>query len=98
MQRGKPGVAYLAIKADVPIVPVGVSGQNRIFSEWKRLRRPRIVVRMGEPFKLEPVHGRNKGQQLQERSDEVMRRIAALVHEDLRGVYSDSIREAETPA
>jgi 1-acyl-sn-glycerol-3-phosphate acyltransferase len=98
MQRGKPGVAYLAIKADVPIVPVGVSGQNRIFSEWKRLRRPRLMIRMGEPFKLEPVHGRNKGQQLQERSDEVMRRIAALVHEDLRGVYSDSIREAETPA
>ncbi len=98
MQRGKPGVAYLAIKADVPIVPVGVSGQNRIFSEWKRLRRPRVMIRMGEPFKLEPVHGRNKGQQLQERSDEVMRRIAALVHEDLRGVYSDNIREAETPA
>jgi 1-acyl-sn-glycerol-3-phosphate acyltransferase len=34
MQRGKPGVAYLAVKADVPILPLGVSGQTRIIAEW----------------------------------------------------------------
>lgn len=98
MQRGKPGVAYLAAKADVPILPIGISGQNQIFSEWKRLRRPRIVVRIGQPFKLPPVQGRQKGKQLLAHSDEVMRRIAALVHEDLRGVYRDSVRELESAA
>ncbi len=96
MQRAKPGVAYLATKADVPVLPIGVSGQNQIFAEWKRLRRPRIVVRFGRVFTLQPVHGRQKGEQLQERSDEVMRSIAALVNEDLRGVYTDSILEAES--
>ena len=96
MQRGKPGIAYLATKADVPILPVGVSGQDKIFSDWKRLRRPHVIVRIGEPFKLEPVSGRNKGEQLQAGSDEVMRRIACLVHEDLRGVYSDCVRKLET--
>jgi 1-acyl-sn-glycerol-3-phosphate acyltransferase len=98
MQRAKPGVAYLATKADVPILPIGVSGQNQIFAEWKRLRRPRIVVRFGQVFKLRPVYGRQKGEQLQERSDEVMRSIAALVNEDLRGVYTDSVLEAESAA
>ena len=98
MQRGKPGVAYLATKADVPIVPVGVSGQNQIFAAWKRLRRPHIVVRIGQPFRLEPVSGRQKAQQLQARSDEVMRRIAALVSKELRGVYTDSVREVESAA
>jgi 1-acyl-sn-glycerol-3-phosphate acyltransferase len=98
MQRGKPGIAYLATKADVSIVPVGVSGQNEIFSEWKRLRRPQVVVRIGEPFKLEPVSGRNKSEQLQARSDEVMRRVACLVHEELRGVYSDCVRKVEMTA
>ena len=98
MQRGKPGIAYLAIKADVPILPLGISGPNQIFSEWKRLRRPRIVVRIDEPFTLQPLHGRRKGEQLQARSDEVMRRIAALVDEDLRGVYSDAVRELESAA
>jgi 1-acyl-sn-glycerol-3-phosphate acyltransferase len=98
LQRGKPGVAYLATKAKVPILPIGISGQNQIFAEWRRLRRPRIVVRIGQPFELQPVHGRHKGEQLLARSDEVMAHIAALVNEDLRGVYSDSIREAESIA
>jgi 1-acyl-sn-glycerol-3-phosphate acyltransferase len=98
LQRGKPGVAYLATKANVPILPIGISGQNQIFAEWKRLRRPRIVVRIGQPFELQPVHGRHKGEQLLARSDEVMRRIAALVDEDLRGVYTDSVREAGSMA
>jgi 1-acyl-sn-glycerol-3-phosphate acyltransferase len=95
MQRGKPGIAYIATKADAPIVPVGISGQEKIIAEWRRLRRPRIVIRIGEPFKLQPVHGRQKSEQMQARADEVMRRIAALVREDLRGVYADSVRETE---
>jgi 1-acyl-sn-glycerol-3-phosphate acyltransferase len=93
MQRGKPGVAYVATKADVPIVPIGVSGQEKIIAEWTKLRRPHVVVRIGEPFKLQPIHGRRKGEQLQTQADEVMRHIAALVHEDLRGVYADSVHE-----
>jgi hypothetical protein len=82
----------------VPILPIGISGQNQIFAEWKRLRRPRIEVRIGQPFKLQPVHGRQKGEQLLARSDEVMQRIAVLVNEDLRGVYTDSVREAGSTA
>jgi len=96
MQRAKPGIAYLAIKADVPILPIGVSGQNSVIAGWMRLRRPRVVVRIGQPFKLEPVHGRQKSQKFQARSDEVMRRVAVLVDEELRGVYTDSVREMES--
>jgi 1-acyl-sn-glycerol-3-phosphate acyltransferase len=89
MQRGKPGVAYLATKANVPIIPVGISGQENITSEWKRFRRPHIVVRVGEPFMLPPVDRHHRAEQLQALSDEVMCRIAALVREDLRGVYAN---------
>jgi len=98
LQRGKAGVAYLAIKASAPILPIGISGQENIFAEWKRLRRPHIVVRVGEPLVLEPVQGRHKSRQLQARSDEVMRHIAALVREDLRGVYADTVCQAESTA
>jgi 1-acyl-sn-glycerol-3-phosphate acyltransferase len=98
MQRAKPGIAYLATKADVPILPLGISGQHQMLAEWKRLRRPRIVVRYGQLLKLEPVQGRQKVRQLQERSDEVMRCIAALVDEDLRGVYTESVHELESTA
>lgn len=91
LQRAKPGVAYIALKANVPILPIGISGQEKFFAEWKHLRRPRVMMRVGEPFWLEPVFGRHRTQQLQARSDEVMCRIAALVHEDLRGVYADAV-------
>jgi 1-acyl-sn-glycerol-3-phosphate acyltransferase len=89
MQRGKPGIAYLATKLSVPIVPVGISGQEKIIAEWKHLHRPHVIVRVGQPFRLQPVHGQQKGEQLQARADEVMQHIAALVREDLRGVYAD---------
>jgi 1-acyl-sn-glycerol-3-phosphate acyltransferase len=97
MQRAKPGIAYLATKANVPIVPVGISGQEKLTAEWKRFRRPHIVVRVGEPFMLPQVQGPRKSEQLQELSDMVMQRIAALVREDLRGVYSGKEkRQAES--
>ncbi|MGQ9501444.1 MAG: lysophospholipid acyltransferase family protein [Anaerolineae bacterium] len=97
MQRAKPGIAYLATKANVPIIPVGISGQEKLTAEWKRFRRPHIVVRVGEPFMLPQVQGPHKSEQLQELSDLVMQRIAALVREDLRGVYGGTEkRQAES--
>ncbi len=96
MQRGKPGVAYIATKANVPILPVGISGQEKVGAEWRRFRRPRIVVRVGEPFLLPQVRGRNRSEQLQTLSDEVMCRIAALVREDLRGAYANDSWQVES--
>jgi 1-acyl-sn-glycerol-3-phosphate acyltransferase len=93
LQRGKTGVAYIAVKADVPILPVGVSGQEKIVAEWKHLHRAHIVIRVGKPFKLPPLQGGHKGQQLQALTDEVMYHIAALLREDLRGVYADAVRD-----
>ncbi len=93
LQRGKPGIAYIAAKADVPILPVGVSGQEKILSEWKHLHRARIEIRIGQLFKLPPLHGGHKGQQLQALTDDVMCHIATLVREDLRGVYADAVRD-----
>ena len=95
MQRGKPGIAYMATKANVPIVPIGISGQEALNAGWKRFRRPRIVVRVGEPIMLPQVQGRHKGEQLQALSDQVMCRIAALVREDLRGVYANELSQVE---
>jgi 1-acyl-sn-glycerol-3-phosphate acyltransferase len=96
MQRAKPGVAYLATKTNAPILPIGISGQEKITTEWKHLRRPRIVVRVGEPLTLPPVHGHHKAEQLQILSDMVMCRIAELVREDLRGVYAKEFCNAES--
>ncbi len=88
----KTGVAYLADKAGVPVIPVAVSGTDRIFQGWAKLRRPPVIVRIGEPFTLPPLERKNRAAQLQDITDEIMLRIAAMLPEEYRGVYADDPR------
>ena len=84
----KTGVAYLADKAGVPVIPVAIAGTDRIFQAWGKLRRPKVVLRFGEPFRLPPLDRKNRAAQLQENTDEIMLRIAAMLPEEYRGVYA----------
>lgn len=86
LQKGKTGVAYLATRTDVPIVPVGLTGTEQIKHNLPRLRRTPLRVVVGEPFRL-PESGRVRSQQLHEYTDLIMHRIAELLPEEYRGVY-----------
>jgi len=55
----KNGVAYLARKAGVPIIPTYIDGGYEIFSrymsvphpiDWKRFRRKKMTIEFGEPI------------------------------------------------
>jgi len=87
LHKGKTGVAYLATRADVPIVPVGVTGTEQVKHNLPRLRCTRIRVVVGKPFRL-PESGRVRGQKLHEYTDFIMHRIAELLPEEYRGVYA----------
>lgn len=87
LQPGKAGAAYLAARADVPIVPVGITGTESMSHDLPRLRRSRLRVVVGQPFRL-PESGRIRGQKLEEYTDLVMRRIAEMLPEEYRGVYA----------
>ena len=52
IQPLQPGVAYLALRADVPIVPIGMAGTEEIMRSGKgRLPRfGRVVIVVGEPL------------------------------------------------
>jgi 1-acyl-sn-glycerol-3-phosphate acyltransferase len=99
--RAKPGAARMALQTDTPILPVAVSGTESAVSELFRLRRPRMAVRIGEPFRLEAQKPVSKERQ-QDLADELMLRIAALLPESYRGVYANGKPgpdvEAYTPA
>ncbi len=86
-QKGKTGAAYLATRADVPIVPVGVTGTEQIRRNLPRLRRTHMRAVVGKPFRL-PESGRVRGhQKLREYTDLIMHRTAALSPEEYRGMY-----------
>jgi 1-acyl-sn-glycerol-3-phosphate acyltransferase len=91
LQEGRPGAAYLASKARVPIVPVAATGieDARVLASLRSLRRTPVVVRIGEPFRLPPLRGGDREAQIQANSDEIMCRIAVLLPEGYRGVYAD---------
>ena len=88
LQRGQPGVAYLALRSQAPVLPVGITGTERVPSLW-RLPFPfaRLTVAYGQPFTLPPLEGKVPRAVLQDLTDLIMGRIAALLPPTHRGCY-----------
>lgn len=91
---GREGAAYLASRTGAVIVPITAYGQEHAERAWKRLRRPHIVVTLGEPFRLEGTPNKAKSLQLAVYTEEIMLRLAALLPPEYRGVYRDKLDAA----
>ena len=85
----KGGAALLAMRSGVPLLPVAIFGSERIFPGSSRLpHRTNVSVRIGEPFSLpHQPDGRLDRAVLSDGSEEIMRRIAALLPAAQRGRY-----------
>ena len=97
LMPGKPGAAYLADKARVPVIPIGLTGteDRRVVARFKKLRRIHIHAKIGTPIHLPKVNRRTRDEDLQRNTDEIMCQIAALLPSSYRGVYSDHPRLQE---
>jgi 1-acyl-sn-glycerol-3-phosphate acyltransferase len=84
----KTGVAYLADKADMPVLPAAISGTETAFAQLFRLRRPQINVQFGVPFRLPPIDRQERDACLQHNTDEIMCRIASMLPPQYWGVYA----------
>jgi 1-acyl-sn-glycerol-3-phosphate acyltransferase len=93
--EGKAGTALLAARADCPIIPVGVTGTEDAFKKLFTFRRPKLVIRYGEAFRLPPMADEDRSHWLAKCTDELMCRIAALLPENYRGYYKDHPRLKE---
>jgi 1-acyl-sn-glycerol-3-phosphate acyltransferase len=87
--RAKTGAAYLADQAKVPVVPVAITGTEAMTQNLLRLRRSRLTVRVGEPFRLPPLQESERTKSLRRNTDEIMCRIAAMLPPAYRGVYAE---------
>ncbi|MCP4420040.1 MAG: 1-acyl-sn-glycerol-3-phosphate acyltransferase [Chloroflexi bacterium] len=97
MMPGKLGAAYLAAKTAVPIIPVAIWGteDKLVYARLRRFQRLHITIRVGEPFNLPPMQRKNRNELLQQGTDEMMCRIAALLPPQYRGVYAQHPRLQE---
>ncbi|GAA4742957.1 lysophospholipid acyltransferase family protein [Modestobacter marinus] len=85
--RGKTGVAWLALTADCPVVPVAVHGTDKVQPVGARWPRPhRVRVSFGEPLTFPEHRGlAGKGRARREVTDRVMEAIAELSGQEKAG-------------
>lgn len=98
LYRGKTGSARLALRAGVPIIPVGVTGTPdyvRRVTGLRLGRRNEIRFMLGEPLDLTPWAGREDDRDAErEITDEIMRRIQALTGQDyVHDIYGAEMKK-----
>lgn len=91
LYRGRTGVAHLALTAGAPVVPVGLTGTDRLQPVGARL--PRIVpvsVRFGAPIVPgDRFDGVPTGRARRLLTDEIMTAVQALSGQVEAGIYND---------
>jgi len=91
LSQPKDGLAYVATKADAWIVPMGISGAENWQRELFKLRRPRVRIHFGRPFRLKTGgEKRIPRETLSAMMEEVMYQLALAIPDPaLRGVYQN---------
>ncbi|MGY1717929.1 lysophospholipid acyltransferase family protein [Blastococcus sp. SYSU DS0552] len=94
LARGKTGVAWLALTADCPVVPVAVRGTDKVQPVGARWPRPhRIAITFGEPLTFPELAGQaNRNRARRKVTDRIMLAIADLSGQEKAGW--DAPREA----
>jgi 1-acyl-sn-glycerol-3-phosphate acyltransferase len=91
----REGVAYLALRAGVPVVPVGVGGAERVMPRGSTIPRPRRVeVVVGEPVWPPPEPAGSPEVPAGAAGDEVPRRKRARVSRRATKEFSEEIAAA----
>jgi 1-acyl-sn-glycerol-3-phosphate acyltransferase len=87
LARGKTGVAWLALTADCPVVPVAVAGTDRVQPIGAGWPRPhRFSVTFGKPLTFPEYRGKaGNGKARREVTDTIMEAIAELSGQEKAG-------------
>jgi len=89
LRRAFPGAARIAQHSGAPVLPVGITGTEKIKGATWLLRRPQIMVNIGRPFYLPPVGSKLTKSELAELTNYIMGQIAELLPPEYRGHYAE---------
>lgn len=91
MKQANPGIAYLVDRAQVPVLPVAVTGNTdeniKLAANGKR---PKLDIRIGKLFSLPPLGGQgaSRREARQRNSDLVLEHVAELLPAGYQGYYA----------
>ena len=88
--EGVSGAAYMALKSQAPIMPIGVTGTEKIPGWRMPVSLTRFRVNIGQPFSLPVVEGTPSKDVMASVTDMMMNRIADLLPPEYRGKYAAS--------
>lgn len=86
IEQVNEGAAYLALRADVPVVPVGIGGSERAMPKGARFfHRSKVVIIVGEPLSF-PSTGDGRAQRaaVREATDKIAASLQELFDEAQR--------------
>ena len=90
LYRGRTGVGWLALTAGAPVVPVALTGTDRVQPVGARgVRVAPVRVRFGPPVDPADYSGLPAGRARRALTDEVMDRIAALSPQERADTYNE---------
>lgn len=77
------GAAYVAVKAGVPVIPVGIGGSERVMPKGSRMIRPvKCVMVVGEPIRAQvDAEGRVPRSAVKEVTERLSRELQVLFDE-----------------
>jgi 1-acyl-sn-glycerol-3-phosphate acyltransferase len=91
LEFGSGGAAFLARHADVPILPVALTGTENdlVYPSLRRLKRAPVTLTVGVAFKLgdEPGTRQRRSDRLAADTERIMQSLADLLPPEYRGVY-----------
>ena len=99
LYRGRTGIGWLALNSGLPVIPVAMSGTDRVLPPGRRIpRMAKIRITVGKPLTFESYRDLpSPARQRRAVTDEVMRSIQALSGQEYVPVYA-SVRKEELAA
>jgi 1-acyl-sn-glycerol-3-phosphate acyltransferase len=99
LYRGRTGIGWLALNSGLPVIPVAMSGTDRVLPPGHRVPRlGKIRITVGKPLTFESYRDLpSAARQRRAITDEVMRSIQALSGQEYVPVYA-SVRKEELAA
>jgi 1-acyl-sn-glycerol-3-phosphate acyltransferase len=99
LYRGRVGVGWLALHSGLPVIPVAMSGTDRVLPPGHKIPRlASIHITIGEPLTFEACRGQpGDARQRRAVTDEVMKKIQALSGQEYVPIYA-SVRKEQLAA
>lgn len=90
LRPAKKGAAYMAMTANVPILPMSILGMDNIWENWFRGIKPNLEINIGKPFKLGDIPSKKseRDSALLEAGNTIMLKIAELLPKKWHGEFA----------